>query len=141
MATVLVASTAVALSQAPGPAPAEKAPEAPALRLDTTRTIRLEGEGVSSETPTISGNRYQVGGAVAEPLKRRGIGGFFRGIGNLFNPFAPVRSEPRQTAVENVSPRAWTTMAGWHPGASAFPDATTHEPQMALVSVSSAGKK
>ena len=35
----------------------------------------------------------------------------------------------------NMSSRPWTEIVGWHPGASQFPDAQNHEPQLTLISV------
>jgi hypothetical protein len=52
------------------------------------------------------------------------------------DPFAPAGSKEEVRRVGDLSPRAWTTIAGWHPGASAFPDPITHEPGLNLFSVS-----
>jgi hypothetical protein len=49
--------------------------------------------------------------------------------------FAPAQSTGMQDegkAVGGLSPRAWTTTAGWNPGMSAFPDARTSGPQACL---------
>jgi hypothetical protein len=49
------------------------------------------------------------------------------GIVRDMNPLAPLPDAEQQSLepVEGVSPRAWTTVVGWYPGASAFPDPIT----------------
>ena len=49
------------------------------------------------------------------------------GLLESVNPFAPLKQKNEPTRIYHLSTRAWTTTVGWHPGASAFPDAITHE--------------
>ena len=56
------------------------------------------------------------------------------------NPLAPTDAKEAPATVAGESPRAWTTTVGWHPGASAFPDPTTHESKLSLITVSGARK-
>lgn len=49
------------------------------------------------------------------------------------NPFAPVETPAPIARDTRVSPHAWTTVAGWHPGVSAFADPATHEPELDIV--------
>jgi hypothetical protein len=59
-----------------------------------------------------------------------------RGI-HVFTPLTP----PAQTMEDknkiehygNMSSQPWTKIAGWHPGASQFPDAKTHESKLILI--------
>ena len=37
-------------------------------------------------------------------------------------PSKPAAAWESQEPVEGLRPRAWTTIVGWHPGRSAFPD-------------------
>lgn len=48
------------------------------------------------------------------------------------NPFAPVETPAPVARDTRISPHAWTTVAGWHPGVSAFADPETHEPELDL---------
>lgn len=52
----------------------------------------------------------------------------------IFDPLAQTaRINLNQTLqLEGVSTRAWTSIVGWHPGESAFPDACNYEPQFNL---------
>ena len=79
----------------------------------------------------------RVSGPLAQPLKAKGMSEISRQYLQLINPFAP--SEPRTEAAAlpaRVEGRAWTTAVGWNPGGSAFPDPVTHEPTLALVTIS-----
>ncbi len=92
----------------------------------------MQAEGPAAKQP------LEVTGPLVSPF--RGKASEVPGrLLNLINPFAPVEpsatSAPPRT-VRGPSPRAWTTVAGWHPGRSAFPDAVTHESGMALISIS-----
>jgi hypothetical protein len=54
----------------------------------------------------------------------------------LINPFASGDEQARIAAPKGLSPRAWTTVVGVHPGASAFPEPMTHEGGITLISAS-----
>jgi len=54
----------------------------------------------------------------------------------LINPFASGDEQSRIDAPKGLSPRAWTTVVGLHPGASAFPEPMTHEGGITLISAS-----
>jgi hypothetical protein len=52
-----------------------------------------------------------------------------------FHWLAPMKKVERKNNleyVEGLSPRAWTTIVGWHPGASAFPEAESSGLQVCL---------
>ncbi len=56
------------------------------------------------------------------------------------NPLAPsgtkvVDTRAEWTRVGGLETRAWTTVAGWSPGKSAFPSAETHSWQLPLLSI------
>jgi hypothetical protein len=44
------------------------------------------------------------------------------------NPFAPLEPEPELGGAGDDNPRAWTSIMGWNPGGSAFPDPVTSWP-------------
>ena len=56
----------------------------------------------------------------------------FRMIGPGISTAPEFDDQTRQ--IEGMSTRAWTTIVGWHPGESAFPDADTDEPDSDLIS-------
>jgi len=37
-------------------------------------------------------------------------------------PVEPTKGRESWESVEGVTPKAWATTVGWHPGASSFPD-------------------
>jgi hypothetical protein len=57
----------------------------------------------------------------------------FRTIDSLAQ-IAP-KNDVQTRQIEGMNTRAWTTIVGWHPGESAFPDARTDEAQLNLVSI------
>jgi hypothetical protein len=93
------------------------------------------------------------GGIVSKPLRTFSLGNIVRfpfRVLKAINPFAALgrgetagafggsmpmnasptaRKEPVQEKARsgNLNPRAWTSMVGWHPGASAFYDPITFE--------------
>jgi hypothetical protein len=48
-------------------------------------------------------------------------------------PAKPADLQNDREPVEGLSPQAWTTIVGWHPSESAFPDENTAEPEMPLL--------
>jgi len=79
--------------------------------------------------------KLQASGPLIEPFKPNQTSSTPKRLLNLINPFAPVEPpSPRQTS--GLSTRSWTSVAGWNPGGSAFPNGVTHESQMSLISVS-----
>jgi hypothetical protein len=79
----------------------------------------------------------QVGGPLVDSFKPKQPTSTPRRLLNLVNPLAPVEPQPvPETRLGGVSTRAWSSVVGWSPGGSAFPDPVTHEPHMTLVSVS-----
>jgi hypothetical protein len=52
---------------------------------------------------------------------------------SLVTPSSPIaKTEPIRNE-RGLSSRPWSAIVGWTPGASAFPDATTHEPTIGLI--------
>jgi hypothetical protein len=84
-------------------------------------------------TESIGGKEMQVSGPLVQPLQSPRLGDVPRRIGDLFNPFAKTEPARQIERDSGVSARAWTEVVGWNPGASAFPDASTHEPSMQLL--------
>jgi len=47
-------------------------------------------------------------------------------------PVTTTKTNNNLKSVEGLDSRAWTTVAGWHPGGSAFPAAETHRSKLCL---------
>ncbi len=122
-------------AQQPGLATSSRAtPAAPAVS-DERLSGLLSQTAQATEQDTIVTKQLKVSGPLVRPFKATRFWEFPRRLVHLINPFA--RSEPREEpqAVRELSPRAWSTVVGWHPGQSAFPDALTHESSMGLISL------
>jgi hypothetical protein len=78
---------------------------------------------VVSKTTTI-----QVSGPLVRPLKATSASDFGHRIFSLVNPFSREAPNVPAAASGPVSTRAWSTIVGYSPGRSAFPDGAWHEP-------------
>ncbi len=114
-------STAVGSGSAP-----QLAPE-PLLLTNADAESRGEQAGV--------GSKWELSGPIVPPLKAKKFWEVPRRVLHLVNPFAPHETTPQVPGTRELSPRAWSTVVGWSPGRSAFPDETTHEPSMCLFSL------
>jgi hypothetical protein len=81
------------------------------------------------------GKDFKLGGPAVSSVKTRKVLDVPRRILKFLNPFAPTEESTAFDQKRRLSSRAWSTTVGLHPGRSAFPDATTHEPTMTLVTV------
>ena len=84
------------------------------------------------------GSKYQLTGPLVRPftgLRTRGFWSLPLRLLQAVNPFAAKRVDDDTGHAAGLSTRAWSTLVGWHPGASAFSDPVTHEPAMDLISV------
>ncbi len=86
----------------------------------------------------VSKTKLHLSGPVASTLNSKSTGDFSRRLLRLFNPFssAPQNLPPGAEVSGPVNTRAWSTLVGWSPGRSAFPDPQHLEPpQLGLISV------
>ena len=98
--------------------------------------VPAEKASLSRTQAVVPGGGLQASGPVAETLKAKKPREVGKRWQHWFNPLAPTAPKPAEDlTVPGVSPRAWTSTVGWNPGRSAFPEGQTHEPAMALVSV------
>ena len=97
-------------------------------------TLLKEPPAVATSEVTV-GKNLKVSGPVVHVSKARRVLEVPRRIGHLINPFAPTEHVEEVQRTPRLSSRAWSTTVGWHPGGSSFPDATTHEPSMTLLTV------
>lgn len=92
--------------------------------------------GSAPADDTIVKKNLQASGPLVRPFKAKKLREMPRRVLHLFNPFARTEAAAETVSVRELSPRAWTTTVGWHPGGSAFSDAVTHEPSLSLISLS-----
>jgi hypothetical protein len=87
----------------------------------------------------VSKTKLHLSGPVASTLPSKSAGDFTRRFLRLFNPVSSARQNlpPGAEVTGPVNTRAWSTLVGWSPGRSAFPDEQHHDPPMLrLISVS-----
>jgi len=112
-------------------------PEAPLQLTSPQLSLRLtEDMQAGAWDDVFVKKNLRISGPLVRPFKANKIRDFPRRLASLFNPFARGSSEGQTEGVVAVSARAWTTIAGWNPGKSAWPDDTHHEAQLRLISVS-----
>ena len=95
----------------------------------------LSDDKLNDKTDIAIGKKLRIGGPVVRSFKVKKATEVPGRIINLLNPFAASEDAPAVTQKRNLSTRAWATTIGFHPGGSAFPDATTHESSMTLLTV------
>ena len=81
------------------------------------------------------GKKMTLGGPLVRTFKVKRVLDAPRRMFQLINPFAPVEHVEQFERTADLTPRAWASTVGLHPGGSAFAEATTHEPTMTLLSV------
>ncbi len=79
--------------------------------------------------------RLQIEGPLVAPIKSKKLWDFPKRIVQMLNPFSKSGHAQETADYAPVESRAWSTMAGWRPGRSAFLDDTEHEPQLRLLSI------
>jgi hypothetical protein len=97
------------------------------------RPLDLSSSG-SSERVIVK-RKLRISGPLVRPFKAKTGSEFSKRVVHLFSPFASEDSSTQAEPSGPVSSRAWSTMVGWNPGRSAFPDDTWHEPQLRLISI------
>ena len=95
----------------------------------------LAEEPSTTETEISVGKKIRVAGPVVQPFKVRKVLEAPRRVLDLVNPFKPAEREAAIERTGKLNTKAWATTVGFHPGSSAFADATTHEPTMSLLTV------
>ena len=88
----------------------------------------------------IVGKKFTVTGLLVRPFKAFKLHKAGSGLVKLLqaiNPFSREKDSTEEVRYEGeLSTQAWTSSVGWHPGASAFPNAVTHEVGLTFLSVS-----
>jgi hypothetical protein len=100
---------------------------APALSFETRVTPYLSPAAQSKGSDVRLGKEFRARGPLIHLFHTRKPGEVPKRFWQLINPFS--RSEPRpETEVvraRDLSPRAWTSVAGWNPGVSSYTSALT----------------
>ena len=106
-------------------------PETTALNVSLS-----EPANTNSLEYVISKTKFRLEGPAVSPLKSTTTTEFSRRVAHLFSPFAKEKPAWQTAPTGPVSTRAWSTIVGWNPGRSAFPDGAWHEPpRIDLISV------
>lgn len=92
----------------------------------------------STQDKVVLKRGLKLTGPLVSMFKGRGVLGAPARLLQMINPFSKAAPAAIERRVEPVEARAWTTIVGWSPGRSAFPDDEHHEPQLRLFSVSTA---
>jgi len=106
-----------------------------AIQIQARLASLLEAETPTNKAGLSLGKKLHVDGPLVSGFGARKILEVPRRILHFINPFAPAEHSETFEKTAQVNPRAWATTVGLRPGASAFADATTHEPSMTLLSV------
>jgi hypothetical protein len=131
---VLLAGIGMSLAQEAPVDSGDEQDKTPMLRFNGAVPFGPERVDNSAEQ-TVSTKTLQFSGPLVRPLKGRTFGQALKGFFHLLNPFARSEETDQIKRYEGFSSRPWADTVGWVPGASAFPDPTTHSPSIALVSV------
>jgi hypothetical protein len=93
-----------------------------ALSFETRVTPYLNPEVQSKSSDIRLGKEFHARGPMIHLFHTRKPGEVPKRFWQLMNPFS--RSEPRPEAEvvrsRDLSPRAWASVAGWHPGVSSY---------------------
>lgn len=108
------------------------------LNQPATMTLRLtEPTDTNSFDYRVSKHtKLRVSGPLVQPFKAKTSTELTHRVAHLFSPFA--KEQPRWLTAPSgpVNTRAWSTLAGWNPGRSAFLDETSHQPpHLDLISI------
>ena len=110
------------------------------LRDPAAMGLSLGGPGdTNSLEYVISRTKVHVSGPLVRPMKAKSASDLGRRVLHLVSPFSDESPNlpPGAEVSGPVNTRAWSTIVGWSPGRSAFPDDSSHEPpQIRLISVS-----
>jgi len=102
-------------------------------RYDSRRAPLVLPDRTSPFSDSVKlGRHWSASGPLVWPFKGRRVLDAPRRFLHLFNPFARRAAVEEGPAPRDLEPRAWTTVVGWNPSKSAFPDVTTHESTLGL---------
>jgi hypothetical protein len=93
-----------------------------ALSFETRVTPYLSPEVQSKSSDLRLGNEFHARGPLIHLFHTRKPGEVPRRFWQLINPFSRSEATPQPEAprARDLSPRAWASVAGWHPGVSSY---------------------
>jgi hypothetical protein len=91
------------------------------------------GSAVGRQSPEEQTSAHKVPDVVVNPIPSPDITGAAESVVRL--PKIEKVGETPSIPAGDPQSRAWSTSMGWHPGGSAFPEASTHEARLTLLSV------
>lgn len=98
----------------------------PALSFDTAASASLNAESQPRTSELKIGKGLRARGPLVHLFHTRKPGEVPKRFWQLINPFSRSQApEPEVVRARDLSPRAWTTVAGWHPGVSGITDSLT----------------
>jgi hypothetical protein len=113
---------------------AEKTPAA--LLSDPDAVDALVTHGLLQVgSDAVAKNHLQATGPLAEILQAPKASAVPGRVLHLINPLAKGAPNPEAESARDLNPRAWSTIAGWNPGSSAFANPVTHESSLGLLAV------
>jgi hypothetical protein len=100
------------------------------LRLDAPESrVRVEDLQAAQPDKVKLKKHFVLTGPLVHAFNVKKVAEVPKRLLHLVNPFGKAElGEETQHEVDGLDTRSWSTVVGWHPGASAFPDATTQEP-------------
>ena len=85
--------------------------------------LREPGDTNSMRLQVSKDTQLNFSGPLIQPLKARSAAGVAGRVVRWFNPFSTNQPNVQPAASGPMKTRAWSTIAGWSPGHSAFPSA------------------
>ncbi len=110
-----------------------------ALSFDAAASRYLNPDLQTKESEVRLGKNLRARGPLVHLFHTRKPGEVPKRFWHLINPFSPSEAASESDVVHSrdLSPRAWTTAAGWHPGVSSATWSMTHPEggEIGLVSI------
>ncbi len=118
--------------------PPESVTNAAPSTVDPPLSLEREQElNISAAQPEafVLKDKARITGPLVHPAKAKSLLDFSWRLLDLVNPFAKSAAPDQRLRVQRDS-RAWSTVVGWSPGRSAFPDDEHQQGGLRLLSVS-----
>ncbi len=133
LSVALAVTSAVAQQKAAAPAAAAAAAagnqfESSRLEVPDSR-VRVDDLQTAQPDKVKLKKHFVLTGPLVHAFNVKKVAEVPKRLFHLVNPFGKAEpGEETHHEVDGLDTRSWSTIVGWHPGASAFPDATTQEP-------------
>jgi hypothetical protein len=107
--------------------------------ITSARAARVDAavKELETKSPSVNiGKDVKVEGPAVSVFKGAKLRQIPGRVLHLVNPFSSSGGERTVRVNRELNPTPWATAVGFSPGSSAFPDPTTHESKMGLISFS-----